>query len=301
MTTKFNIESTLPLPNTTLTIPRLGFGVFQSHGPTCIQSCLTAIKAGYKKIDSAQYYANEELVNQAVAASGVPREQLFLTTKQLFPSGDVDQTYAKVVQSVKNLGGESGYVDLFLIHSPSSGTGGRKTLWQALERAHQEGKCKAIGVSNFGIGHIEELKSFAKIWPPHVNQIEVCLVESNICFACVANEIEKLHPWCQQRDVVEYCNKNSIIVEAYCPLVRGMKNDDPVLQSIAKKHQKDPGQVLVRYCLQKNWSPLPKSDTPNRIKGNADLFDFNLDAGDMDKLDGCDEGPKGCIVEAVTN
>lgn len=173
MTPKLALDSTLPLPGLNLSTPRLGFGVYQSHGPTCVQSCLTAIKAGYKKIDSAQFYANEELVSQAVAASGVPRDQLFLTTKQLSPSGGVDGTYARVAESVKKLGGESGYVDLFLIHTASGGSGARKTLWQALERAHREGKCKAIGVSNWGIGHIEELKAFAKVWPPHVNQIEV--------------------------------------------------------------------------------------------------------------------------------
>lgn len=171
---KLNITSALPLPGTNISTPRLGFGVYQSHGPTCVQSCLAAIKAGYKKIDSAQFYANEELVAQAVSASRVPRKELFLTTKQLSPSGGVDGTYATVVESVKKLGGESGYVDLFLIHTASGGSAARKTLWQALERAHQEGKCRAIGVSNWGIGHIEELKSFAKVWPPHVNQIEVC-------------------------------------------------------------------------------------------------------------------------------
>lgn len=110
---------------------------------------------------------------KAVATSGVPRDQLFLTTKQLGPTGDVDAAYAKVVDSVKKLGGDSGYIDLMLSHSPHSGPAGRKNLWQALERAHQEGKCKSIGVSNWGVGQIEELKSFAKVWPPHVNQIEV--------------------------------------------------------------------------------------------------------------------------------
>lgn len=114
------------------------------------------------------------MVAQAVAASGVPRDQLFLTTKQLSPSpGGVDGTYATVVDSVKKLGGDSGYIDLMLIHSASSGSSGRKTLWQAYERAYDEGKVKAIGVSNWGIKHIEELKGFAKVWPPHVNQIEV--------------------------------------------------------------------------------------------------------------------------------
>ncbi|KAL9057629.1 MAG: hypothetical protein Q9162_002244 [Coniocarpon cinnabarinum] len=280
--TKLNINSTLPLPNTTLTTPRLGFGI--TYRALHIVSVRLNIPArpGYRKIDSAQYYQNEQLVADAVAQSGMPREQLFLTTKQLSPAGSVDATYARVADSVRKLGGSSGYIDLMLIHTASGGPAARKTLWQAFERAHQEGKCKAIGVSNFGIGAIEELKSFAKVWPPHVNQVE-------------------LHPWHQQREVVDYCQKNGIAVEAYCPLVRGMKNKDPTLVSIANKHGKDPGQVLVRYCLQKDWSPLPKSDTPSRIVSNAEVFGWELDADDMKKLDDCDQGSKGAIVETVRN
>ena len=100
---------------------------------------------------------------------------------------------------------------------------------------------------------------------------------------------------------MDYCSKNGIVVEAYCPLVRAERNNDPTLQSIVKKYEKDPGQILVRYCLQKNWSPLPKSDTPSRIESNADVYNFELDAEDMKALDGCDKGSKGAIVQAVTN
>ena len=167
---KLTLNSTLPLPNSSLTIPRLGFGVYQSHGPTCIASCLKALEAGYRHIDSAQFYRNEEQVGIAVAKSAVPRADLFLTSKILSSTGSVEGDCQKISESVKLLGG---FADLFLIHNSSGGLSGRKTKWQALEQAHSEGKCKAIGVSNWGIGHIEEMKGYAKVWPPHVNQIEV--------------------------------------------------------------------------------------------------------------------------------
>ena len=173
MTSQFTLQTTLPLPNSSVKIPALGFGVYQSHGPTCKKSCLTALEAGYRHIDSAQYYANEQLVGDAVKESSVDRKDVFITTKILSPGKDEEETYQSLVDSVNKID-KGGYVDLFLIHSPSSGPQGRKTMWTALERLHKEGKAKAIGVSNFGKGQIEELKQFAKVWPPHVNQIEVC-------------------------------------------------------------------------------------------------------------------------------
>ena len=173
MSSQFTLQSTLALPNSSVKIPALGFGVYQSHGPTCKKSCLTALEAGYRHIDSAQYYANEQLVGDAVKESNVDRKDVFITTKILSSGKDEEETYQSLVESVNKID-EGGYVDLFLIHSPSSGPQGRKTMWTALERLHKEGKAKAIGVSNFGKGQIEELKTFAKVWSPHVNQIEVC-------------------------------------------------------------------------------------------------------------------------------
>ncbi|THV65833.1 aldo-keto reductase [Aureobasidium pullulans] len=281
MSSQFTLQSTLALPNSSVKIPALGFGVYQSHGPTCKKSCLTALEAGYRHIDSAQYYANEQLVGDAVKESNVDRKDVFITTKILSPGKDEEETYQSLVESVNKID-EGGYVDLFLIHSPSSGPQGRKTMWTALERLHKEGKAKAIGVSNFGKGQIEELKTFAKVWPPHVNQIE-------------------LHPWNQQRVAVEYCQANNIVVEAYCPLVRNQKADDPTLKSLSEKYKKSTGQVLIRYCLQKGWVPLPKSDTPSRIKDNADIYDFEICKEDMSKLDDLDQGAAGAIVQAVDN
>jgi len=281
MSSQFTLQTTLPLPNSSVKIPALGFGVYQSHGPTCKTSCLTALEAGYRHIDSAQYYANEQLVGDAVKQSNVDRKDVFITTKILFPGKDEEETYQSLVESVNKID-QGGYVDLFLIHSPSSGPEGRKTMWTALERLHKEGKAKAIGVSNFGKGQIEELKSFAEVYPPHVNQIE-------------------LHPWNQQRVAVEFCQANNIVVEAYCPLVRNQKADDPTLKSLSEKYNKSTGQVLIRYCLQKGWVPLPKSDTPSRIKENADIYDFEISKEDMSKLDDLDQGAEGAIVQAVDN
>jgi diketogulonate reductase-like aldo/keto reductase len=274
-------SDTLPLSNS-VEIPQLGFGVYLSPPEVCVNSCLTALEAGYRHIDTAQYYGNEAEVGKAVQQSNVERKDVFLTTKILEAAGSVDLSYAKCVESIKKLDPESGYVDLFLIHSPNPGAAKRKEMWQALERLYEEGKAKSIGVSNFGIKHIDGLKEFAKVWPPHVNQIE-------------------LHPWLQQRDAVSYCGKNNIAVEAYAPLVRNQKANDKTLTSIASKHSVTPSKVLIRYCLQKNWIPLPKSDTPERIRDNADVFGFELDDKDMKALDDLDQGDAGAIVQAVDN
>lgn len=280
---QLTFQSTLPLVNSSQTIPVLGFGSYLSPTDVATKSCLAALKAGYRHIDTAQYYENEAEVGEAVRQSGVPRSEIYITTKILFCPSDDEATYQSIADSVKKIdSSEGGYVDLFLIHSPNFGADARKRMWQALERAHREGLCKAIGVSNFGIGHILQLKEYATIWPPQVNQIE-------------------LHAWCQQRELVEYCQKNKIVIEAYCPIVRNQKANDKTTKSIADKHRTSVNQVLIRYCLQKGWVPLPKSDTPSRIAANADVFGFELDKEDMTALDDLDEGAAGSIVQAADN
>jgi len=243
---------------------------------------LAALKAGYRHVDTAQYYANEKEVGEALRQSGLKRSDVFITTKILSPAGDADKTYQKMLDSIQKIDGKDGYVDLFLIHTASMGAKSRKEVYQALEKLLEDGRTKSIGVSNWGIRHIEELKSFAKVYPPHVNQIE-------------------LHPFAQQREIVDFCHKNGIVVEAYCPLVRNRKASDPTLNSVAKAHNKTVAQVLIRYCLQKDWVPLPKSSTPSRIIENADVYDFELTKDEMSTLDDLDQGSRGAIVEAVTN
>jgi diketogulonate reductase-like aldo/keto reductase len=158
-------------------IPQLGFGVYQSPRNLAVQTCLTALKTGYRQIDTAQFYGNETEVGQAVKQSGFSRKDIFLVTKILTSTDSVEGDYQKCMKSIQKLdSSDDGYVDLFLIHSPHSGRAKRIQMWQALERLFNEGRAKSIGVSNFGIHHIEELKSSAKVWPPHVNQLEVSLV-----------------------------------------------------------------------------------------------------------------------------
>ena len=171
---KLALTDVLPLPNSRVKIPRLGFGIYQSPTNVCMNSCLSALRAGYRHIDSAQFYNNEAEMGEAVRQSGIPRNEVFLTTKVMSAGGSPESTYKKCLDSVKKIDGEEGYVDLFLIHTPSGGPAARKEMWQALEKLEIEGKVRAIGVSNFGVGHIEEMKSYATKWPPHVNQIEVC-------------------------------------------------------------------------------------------------------------------------------
>lgn len=168
------MTDTVTLPNS-VRAPQLGFGVYRSPPDVCVKSCQTALESGYRRIDTAQFYANESDVGLAVRQSQMPRADVFLVTKILEAAGSVDRSYAKCVESVRKLAGGhgQGYVDEFLIHSPSPGKGPRREMWLALERLYGEGKTKSIGVSNFGIKHIEELKQYATVWPPHVNQIEV--------------------------------------------------------------------------------------------------------------------------------
>lgn len=181
-----SIDATLPLATTTtsddstskpaVNIPQLGLGTYLSPPERTLASCLSALATGYRHIDTAQYYANEQEVGQAIAQAGIPRQDIFVTTKILKVAASVDDNYAACLESIDKIdkataGG--GYVDLFLIHSPRGGPKKRRDMWLALERLYEQGKARAIGVSNFGIGHIEELRGVGKVWPPHVNQFEV--------------------------------------------------------------------------------------------------------------------------------
>lgn len=168
-------DDRIPIPTTPVSIPRLGFGTYQILGIEAKKATLTAIQVGYGQIDSAQSYRNESQVQAAVSESGVPREDLFLTTKVYFAYGDSAKTYQNALSSIEALGGKGGYADLVLIHTPGSKKEFRQELWATLEKLHAEGRAKTIGVSNYRIHHIEEMKEYAKIWPPHVQQIEVRL------------------------------------------------------------------------------------------------------------------------------
>jgi len=271
---QLTIRDVLPLVGSRLKIPRLGFGVFKAPQDVTVNACLEALKAGYRHIDTAQAYHNEAEVGEAIRKSNIPREEIFVTTKIANPGGSTEKSYKQCLASVEKMGLD--YVDLFLIHSPVSGLEARKEVWAALEQLQKDGKTKSIGVSNFGVHHLEELKGYATVFPPAVNQIE-------------------LHPWFQQKDIVKWCKDNGVVVEAYCPIVRNKKKDDPILNEIAKKYGKTTTQVLIRWSLQQGWVPLPKSEATERIKANADIYDFELSKEDDQKLKDLDQGREGGI------
>ncbi|KAH7023633.1 NADP-dependent oxidoreductase domain-containing protein [Ilyonectria destructans] len=292
------LDTRIRLPNSNSFIPQLGFGVYKLRGDSCINACLEALAAGYRHIDSAELYRNSHLVRDAVVRSNLRREDIFLTTKvgslkarrgkasvngnTVSAVGDGEDTvYRNAKDGIAHIAGdgEDSYVDLLLIHVPGPSREHRWKLWAALERLRAEGKARSIGVSNFRVHHLEEMREYATVWPPSVNQIE-------------------LHPWCQQRDLVSYCNTNGIVVQAYSPLATGARLDDATLGAIASKHEKTPAQVLVRYALQKNWVPLPKSAQADRIRENADVYEFVLEEVDMMALDALDEGAKGARFPA---
>ena len=189
------LTDTLALKHTSIQIPQLGFGVWASPPGKCVQSCLNALDVGYRHVDTAQAYGNEKEVGEAVQKSGLPREQIFITTK-FFPQGTAEEAYQSALASVQKCDPrEGGYVDLFLIHQPKAGLAGRKLAWQVLERLVDEGRAKSIGVSNFGPNHIDQMKAYAKIWPPAVNQIEVrCLLSLSLASLLSAHRFTFMSP-----------------------------------------------------------------------------------------------------------
>ncbi|KAK1760015.1 putative oxidoreductase C2F3.05c [Echria macrotheca] len=271
-----SLSSTTSPKDTKVPIPLLGFGLWQLPGEACLAPARAALAAGYRHLDSAQLYRNEAQVGALLheIAGSIPRGEIFITTKQGVCGGSPEKTYQLALDSVRRISGDgdNGYVELFLIHTPRGGADARRELWGALEKLYAEGKARLIGVSNYDVEHLEEMRAYAKVWPPHVNQIE-------------------LHPWSQQREVVKYCEDHGIVVQAYSPLVTGEKDklEHTVLGRIAAKHSKTPAQVLIRYGLQKGWVVLPKSKTPERIEQNADVFGFELDEEDIVALDGLEE------------
>ncbi|KAF8838615.1 Aldo/keto reductase [Paxillus ammoniavirescens] len=259
-------------------MPTIGLGVFENL--ECAEACEAALKVGYRMIDSARYYQNEAQVGEAVRKSNVPREDIFIISKIYHPDFGYEKTLDSVRESVEQLG--CGYFDLYLIHSPHGGPEKRLATYRALLKAKSENLIRSVGVSNYGPTHIAEIEN-AGLELPAVNQIE-------------------LHPFCQQRLIVSFCNTKGIIVQAYSPLVRGdvagkgNGMDNVVVSEIAKKQAKSPAQVLIRWSLQKGLVPLPKSSSRSRIEENFKVFDFHLDGEDMAALDALDKGADGAVT-----
>lgn len=251
-------------------MPLLGFGVYQMD--EALPHVLTAFKAGYRHVDSAQMYRNEEDVGKAVRQSGLAREDVFITTKCNSRSHGYESTLRGVDESLRKFGFD--YIDLFLIHDAYSGKEKRLATYKALLEARDAGKIRTVGVSNYGVKHLEEIAA-AGFETPAVNQIE-------------------LHPFCQQRPIVEYCKTHSIVVQAYCPVIRGQLNH-PLFLRLAEKHNHDPAQIVLRWSLQKGFVPLPKSATTSRIYSNAELYDFELSTEEVAELDALDRGKEGAV------
>lgn len=251
-------------------IPRLGLGVYQlARGRATEDAVNWALEAGYRHVDTASMYGNEAEVGAALkrafAAGLVRREDVFITTKLWNSDHGYDEALRGFDASLRRLGFDQ--IDLFLLHWPVPER--RLDSWRALEKIIGEGRCRAIGVSNYMVHHLEELMSRAKVLPA-VNQIE-------------------LHPWCQQREVVAYCEAHGIAVVAYSPLTKGTKLRDRHLATIARKVERTPAQVLLRWSLQKRFITIPKSAQRERIIENAAIFDFALNTEHMATLDRLNE------------
>ena len=286
------IESKLTLNDSHL-IPQLGLGVWQTRaGATCEAAVLAALEAGYRHIDTAAMYGNEESVGAAIRMSGIPRENIFVTTKLW--NSDHGNPARALETSLRKL--KLDYIDLYLIHYPVRE---RRQIWRALEALRAEGKARSIGVSNFTIRHLTELLAETKTVPA-VNQVE-------------------FHPYLYQRDLLDFCAGEGIVIEAYSPLTKGVRLKDPKLVAVARKYKKtepqqatpwsrlplldrlsrvseikSPAQILIRWALQHGLVVIPKSANRRRIFENADVFNFEITAEDMQLLDGFNEDLRTC-------
>jgi diketogulonate reductase-like aldo/keto reductase len=243
-------------------MPWLGLGVYKAkEGEEVEQAVKAALRIGYRSIDTAAFYGNEEGVGRAVRESGIPREEIFITTKVWNSDQGYERTLAAFEASLQRLGME--YVDLYLIHWPVKGK--YKETWRALETLYKEGKARAIGVSKFQVHHLEDLMADAEI-KPMVNQVE-------------------FHPFLTQEKLRDFCRREGIQLEAWSPLMRGEVVNVPEIVELAEKYGKTPAQIVLRWDLQHGVVTIPKSVREARIRENADLFDFELSAEDMAKLD----------------
>lgn len=247
--------------NTGREIPQVGLGLWLNKDEQqCKDSVAAALKAGYRHFDTAQIYKNEQFLGAALAESSVNRSELFITTKIWNDNFWWDDLLLSLDESLEKL--RTDYVDLLLLHFPVTET--RGPAWRRMEEACNADKAKAIGVSNYTVKHLEELLRECSV-KPAVNQVE-------------------LHVFLQQPELIEYCQSNGIVVEAYSPLAHGHGLDDESLLAIAKKHGKTTAQIMLHWCIEQGLVVLPKSTHEKRIKENIELFDFKLDNEDLDRI-----------------
>jgi diketogulonate reductase-like aldo/keto reductase len=259
-----NINSTQIL-NNGVKIPRLGLGTWDLRGKEAYQAVLWSLELGYRLIDTATVYGNEIEIGKALKDTDVPREEIFLTTKVWNTDQGYNSTLIAFEKSLKRL--KVDYIDLYLIHWPVSRL--RSETWRALEKIYEGGKAYSVGVSNFTIHHLEELIVTSKTIPT-VNQIE-------------------FSPFLYQKELMDYCKSNKIVVEAYTPLTRGRKFSNKTVSTLAQNHKKTSAQILIRWGLQHDVIEIPKSGNPQHLHENAGVFDFTLSDEEMSQLDELNE------------
>jgi 2,5-diketo-D-gluconate reductase A len=245
-------------------IPQFGFGVFQIEPKETVEAVSTALQAGYRHIDTAEMYGNEAEVGEAITKSDLDRADIFVTSKLSNDAHLPDDARQAFDDTLAALG--SDYVDLFLIHwpLPTKYDGDYVSTWQALEEFYRDGRARSIGVSNFQPRHLRRLHTECEV-PPAVNQIEV-------------------HPYLTQDEVRGFCAEHQIAVEAWSPLAQGLVLDDQVVTSIASRTGKTPAQVVLRWHIERGDIVFPKSVTPERIRANIDIFDFELSPADVEEI-----------------
>ncbi|EZX54950.1 hypothetical protein V043_01204 [Staphylococcus aureus C3965] len=245
-------------------MPSVGLGVYKISDEDMTKVVNAAIDAGYRAFDTAYFYDNEASLGRALKDNGVDREDLFITTKLWKDYQGYEKTFEYFNKSIENL--QTDYLDLFLIHWPCEADGLFLETYKAMEELYEQGKVKAIGVCNFNVHHLEKLMAQSSI-KPMVNQIEV-------------------HPYFNQQELQEFCDRHDIKVTAWMPLMRNRGLlDDPVIVKIAEKYHKTPAQVVLRWHLAHNRIIIPKSQTPKRIQENIDILDFNLELTEVAEID----------------
>ena len=250
-------------------MPWIGLGVFRVEEGEPVENAVRwALEAGYRHIDTAAIYGNERGVGKAIRKSGVPREDVFVTTKVWNSDQGYEKTLAAFDASLERLGMD--YVDLYLVHWPVKDL--YKETWQALEAIYESGRARAIGVSNFLIHHLQDLMTDARVMPM-VNQVE-------------------FHPYLQQPELQAFCREHHIQLEAWRPLMKGQVMEIPELVMLGEKHGKNPVQITLRWMIQKRVVTIPKSARKERIFSNIDIFDFSLDEADMALIDRLDRNQR---------
>lgn len=275
---KLKIDSKIILNNGTR-MPVIGLGTYLSkNDEEVVNAVKWALASGYRLIDTAATYDNEEGVGRGIRESGVRREDIFVTTKLWNSDQGYESTLRAIDTSLEKLG--LNYVDLYLIHWPTADEKGetsinkREETWKAMEEIYKSGKAKAIGVSNYMVKHLEEMKEYATVVPV-VDQVE-------------------FHPFLYQKELLDYCKQNNIQLEAYRPLTKGKKLDDKTVEEIANKYNKTDAQILLRWNLQHGCIPIPKSTHKERIEENINIFDFEISEEDMKKLDSLNQNLHLC-------